>query len=312
MKRLIPAIPAFEDDRSYRKSRRRSDVWLPAIRHICLTHDLPTCSLTQINDGSHITFRAGQTHVIKLSPDAEMEEVMLRRLEGYLPVGIPSVVASGRLEGWPYVAMSQVEGTRLDHIWHTLDLQNKKTIVVELAALIIKLQEFPVEGLDDLERFKTLDAHQIGLLAGQLRDGGLAEHLVAEVPAYFEAAAPLYPDGTHPSLVLCDIQPEHLFCTERANEWRITGMVDFADASLAPKEHELGTPIINLMAGNEEVIETFLRAYGYKSTDLGAPLARRLTALFLYEPGLWLMLAHFPKGTPDALEEVQKILFPFS
>lgn len=90
-------------------------------------------------------------------------------------------------------------------------------------------------------------------------------------------------------------------------------MVDFSDAVLAPREHKLGTPIILLMAGNEDLVRTFLMAYGYEASDLTLHLAKRLTSLFLYDPKLWLMRTRIPESeTLRTLEDFQSALFPFT
>lgn len=191
-------IPIFEDDSDYLKNRYRSEIWLPAIEHICKEHGLPADEPRQIKDGSHVIFAVGREHGVKISPDAPDEIVMREQLQGRPCVEIPHTIASGEPDEWPFFAMSRVGGSRLDTIWPDLTAENGRTLVCDLTQLILSLQRVPTDAFGDLERYPIIDAGDPKLLLDRLRQHGDPAHLIAQVSAYLKTAALLYPAGTDP------------------------------------------------------------------------------------------------------------------
>ncbi len=75
-------------------------------------------------DGTVLVALLGRELVLKLYPPFlrdhfEFERAMLGHLQGRLTLPTPHLVDSAEHAGWPYLVMTQLPGTPLDHVWGT-------------------------------------------------------------------------------------------------------------------------------------------------------------------------------------------------
>ena len=103
-------LPSLVEEDDYHPLFANDDVWLPAIRAICRRHGISTDELKRTVLGTHVVFKAGD-YIVKLfcrfwPHDYTVEAACLSGLTG-LP--IPQLVATGELEGWPYLIMTVLD-----------------------------------------------------------------------------------------------------------------------------------------------------------------------------------------------------------
>ena len=132
MDRLLPLfahmgeLPIIIDHEEFYATRSDEALYLPAIQEICRRHDLSTDNLSKYPGGGMIVFAIGQGHVIKLYapfwPHHYKVEIASHKcIYDKLGVDTPQVIATGQLEGWPYLVMSQLKGEPFFPLWLNLD-----------------------------------------------------------------------------------------------------------------------------------------------------------------------------------------------
>lgn len=306
-----PLIRATLDN--YEKIRLRSEVWSPIIEIICQRHQIPVGRLFQFRPGSNIIFAVGAHYVVKLfceTQQYESERLLLSRLGRELGVEIPQIHADGDIENWPYLVMTRLHGKRLDACWWRLHAVEKTAIVEDLGRILARLHQVPTEGMEELEQLPELTPERISEIVSQERENGVPEHLLVQIPPFFESVQPLLLPDTPRVITLMDAQPEHLLCHEKDGRWRITGFVDFADATLAYCEYDFPLPIIRLMPAQPQLLRSFLLAYGYDESQLTESLGRRFLAVLINAGFLTDALSdHFGPTPIQWLEQIQTALF---
>ncbi len=170
-------------------------------------------------------------YVLRIHQDNALEgEARLLRL---LPTGIPHapVVAAG--EGW--IVQKRVSGEPLSAVWRSLDATKQRAAAQQLAAILINLHQLRISGMPSLSPgwFAAILPDTILKLAAQLRarDPALLDAVIQFTRRTMtEVTPPLRWGFVHRALHF-----DHVLW----NGERITALLDFEYAVLAPRELEL-------------------------------------------------------------------------
>ena len=236
---------------------RDDAVWRPAIDVIAQRHRLGS-DWGRPADGSNVVF-LGDDVVIKLfSPtwgeEARIEAASLAACSGRLPVAVPEVVATGELEGWPYLVMSRLVGRSLGAIWPTVDGKVGADLLRQTGQLLAAIHDVPPPpGLPNAWRQFELPIADV--VTKHERDKAPAAW-VAEIETLLRDPTALCGPSV---LVHGDVHPAHLLVDA---DLRLCGLFDFADCMVGPAVYDVGATSCLMAVHVDGGAETFYRAYG--------------------------------------------------
>ncbi len=290
------------------------------IRKILAQHNLPFNALTLFSEGSNIVFSCDNKLVIKLFPPFHKdqfasERLILKALEGKLSVKTPVLKFEGELAGWPYIIMTQLEGTLLETLWHNLDQNNKLVIMQELGSLIREVHSLPTQGLEAIDcHWKQFIENQIMGCIENHKVKNLSKSLLQQVPSYIDVMKESLLSIEEPVILTGEYTPMNFLVTNIDGIWHIAGLIDFGDAMLGHYKYDLLGPGAFLIQGDTELLKTFLRAYGFLPSELNEELSQQLTALMLLHKysnlDVQVRIADW-KNKVTSLKELERLVWGF-
>ncbi|KYF94114.1 hypothetical protein BE20_56260 [Sorangium cellulosum] len=315
-------FPPFDDAAGFDRIRAHLDAFLPAIRAVCERHGLAASGLAAFERGTNVVVSNDAGQIIKLFPpflrhQFEAERLALGRVHGKVPVATPEILREGELDGWPYLVMSRLPGRTLEEVWPALGGAERAEALARIGEIMTAAHALPTGGLESLDLgWDAFVERQIAGCEGRHRRMRLPERLVAQIPAYLGSARPLLPTSVIPVLLTGEYTPENLLVTQTGGAWRVTGMIDFADACLGPAEYDLLGPCLFLAAGSAELQRAFLVACGtgIADADLTPALSRKLMALALLHRysnlGYQIRIEGW-ESQASSLSELEQLIWPF-
>lgn len=280
----LNSINSFEE---FEQLKLSSTFFEKVMEEILTNHHFPLKPLALFSEGTNIVFSYDNNLVIKLYPpfhqdQFESERLVLRALEKKLSIDAPSIRYEGDIADWPYIIMTQLDGTLLETLWPTLDHNNKLVIIREIGALIKEVHSLPTTGLE------SIDCHWTNFINNQIKHC-VAHHqtknlpipLLEQIPAYIEEIDKTLSPIDKPVLLTGEYTPMNFLVTQLDGVWHLSGLIDFGDTMLGHCQYDLLGPGAFLIQGNKELLSTFLSAYGYLPNELNSELSHKLTALML-------------------------------
>ncbi|CAN5441483.1 aminoglycoside 3'-phosphotransferase/choline kinase family protein [soil metagenome] len=280
----LPHLHSFEE---YEHFKLNTHLLEKAVNEVIQRHELKELPLILFSEGTNIVFAHGKHRVIKIFPPFHQEQfkselLVLQHLQGKLSVQTPIVEYYGEISDWPYIVMTQLEGTILENLWEKIDHSNKIIIIRELGALIQEVHALSTDGLEAIDcHWEIFIKKQIAQCMEQHRSAKLPEFLLQQISNYLEPIKESLSQITKPVLLTGEYTPMNFLVNKIAGIWHIAGLIDFGDAMLGLPEYDLLGPGDFLIQGNKELLTTFLTAYGYLPEIMTAALSHKLTALTL-------------------------------
>jgi hygromycin-B 7''-O-kinase len=314
----LTLLPQPRDLADYARARQRSELWRPALRAICARHGLDADPLEPfLPTGTHVAFAAGRGHVVKLFArfwprDFAVESACAGSVRD-LGVEVPEIVASGEIEGWPYLVLRRLGGVRLDRAWPRLDASSRAAIAEDLGAFAARLHALPLRGLDALPRdWEGFVREQRGRCVERHRSHGASEAWLAALPGFLEGALGPTP-GARRVFLHADLCDDNLLVREEGGHARLGAVLDFADARIGDPEYEFAGPSLFLASPDGALQHALLRVYGCAERDLDEALALRLTAWVLLHRYVHLSEVLTRLGSPAPRDPVAlaRRLWPF-
>lgn len=284
LNQTLASIKSFEE---FETLKQNSNTFKHVVREILVRHHLPLSPLTSFSEGSNIVFSYEDRLVIKLYPpfhqdQFKSERLILKALEGNLSVKTPALKGEGEIAGWPYIIMTQLEGTLLETLWDTLDHHNKLIIMDELGSLIREVHSLPTQGLKSIDcHWKMFIENQIKACLDNHRIKNLPLWFLQQIPSYIETLKAALLEIEKPVILTGEYTPMNFLVTHFDGVWHISGLIDFGDAMLGHPKYDLLGPGAFLIQGNKDLLKAFLKAYGFSPHELNADLSRHLMALIL-------------------------------
>jgi hygromycin-B 7''-O-kinase len=104
---------------------------------------------------------------------------------------------------------------------------------------------------------------------------------------------------------------QHVYVSERAGKFELSGLLDFADARSGPAEYELAAPVAFVFRGERGLLRAFLLAYGIPERQLTPHYAQTLLAWNLCHrfANLARELALLHPPLPETFEELAERLY---
>ncbi|MGW3071317.1 MULTISPECIES: phosphotransferase family protein [unclassified Kitasatospora] len=282
-------------------------VMRPGAEALCARLGVGGLPLERFAEGSVPVYAVGDALVLKLFPaasarDGIVEERVLSRLDGALPVPTPSVHAAGEyVNGWRHVLMSRLPGKGLAPAWPRIPRADRERIARECGEALAALHALDPGPLADTlgpgDWPDFLTGQRAGAVARQ-RDRGLTEDWLEQIPDFL-AAAPL-PAAPERALLHTEFMREHLL-TDPADGWRLTGLVDFEPAMIGDPAYDLVAVGLFTTRADPHLLGRLLDAYGRRFEPR---LLMAYTLLHLYSDLPWYLRELNPSArTLDALAE---------
>lgn len=244
--------------------------WRGVIESLAAEHSAEP--VVQMEAGTVLVALLGSTLAIKLYPPFlrdhfNFECAMLGRLgersgehsggrsSGRLQVPTPRLLKTGEREGWPWLLMSQLHGEPLTAVWPKLDEPAKCALLSTLGALAAEVHALPV---GDMARhappWADFLAGQRARCHGRQQRTGLPPHLLLQLDSFLLGDLPVGPDV----ILTGEYTPMNLL----AQHGRLSGMFDFGDGLVGPREYDWLGPMAFLAAGHAGRCSAFMDGYG--------------------------------------------------
>ena len=276
-------------------------------------HGLAHAHVQRYGSGSVPVYALGAEQVLKLFPPDQasyfdVEARVLRFLGTALLVPTPEVAAAGTLEGWHYIVMTQLRGTRLVDAWPELPVHDRDRLADDLGHALAALHRLDVTRLGPIEPlWGAFVQAQTATAVERQRERGLAPHWLAQIPAFLDAWKPALPGA--PVLLHTEVMREHLLVERGADGWRLSGLFDFEPAMLGDPNYEFASVGLFTACGDSGFLRRILRAYGRRDAQLSAALSCRFMAhalLHRYSNLPWYLERLPPQGATTLEELAQR------
>jgi hygromycin-B 7''-O-kinase len=304
----------FDSEAHYRAHLTDTNFWQPMISDVLRRHNLEVADapITAGFNGTNPVFLLANL-VVKFfghRPTWQAawatECAAHQRLAQDEAICAPRIMAQGELfpsspAPWPYIVSTRIPGASWEH--SVLTPEQQHGIVRELGAQLQRIHALPVHGVSHGdEHWGALDVP-----AAAVRSS-LPQHLVGQVDDFLATLEPfdrVFVNG--------DIVAMHVF----VNEGRLSGIIDWGDATVTDRHYEIGKIYTSLFPGNKALLRTLLDAANWPVTR---SFARQSLGMALYRQAVGLTQHHtfdifyklpdiFPFEELKSLEELAHMLF---
>jgi hygromycin-B 7''-O-kinase len=305
--------PAAHDDAGWDATLADDRALDAGIGAVLARHGLAHVQRVRYDSGSLPVYAVGREHVLKLFPPYEhghatVEARMLATVQDALPIPTPRVVAAERHDGWPYILMSQLHGTRLVDAWPTLPQPARDHLADALGETLAALHALDTAPLADLPpRWDAFIADQVASATQRQSKRGLDPYWLTRVDDFLARWMPPRPQRL--ALLHTEIMREHLLVDADGNA---SGLFDFEPAMVGATEYEFASVGIFFACGDARALRRTLLAYGYAPHQLDAALQCRFmayTLLHRYSHLRWY-LERIPAGNATTLEQLATRWWP--
>lgn len=326
---VLPVIRSWEQ---WGKVFTDVPTWTPAVHEIGRRAGLPVDTIEAGYPGTNAVFivNAGsdsRTYVVKIYCPYCREDFTLERtlhpLLSQIPgFPAPALMGEGVLEGemaWPYLILSFLPGQPIREVRADIPRSNLLAIARDLGHHVRALHGISrsdLSGLDSLlPDWETTAQQQLAHTVAQLSDKEiLSPSLVAQIPDFVATIMEESPPS-EPVLVSGDLTEDHVLLQCREGRWQISGIIDFADALIAPREYEWVALWFGALDRDPECLQAFMQGYGLDGALEPGFRRRALAFTFLHEFGALMIDSVLKRmGRPEVrtLEQLQDLLWAIS
>ncbi|MFN3430315.1 MAG: phosphotransferase family protein [Candidatus Sericytochromatia bacterium] len=298
---------------AYGAYRKDVEGWLPHLAELARRHGLND-ELTPILSGSNLIATAGPEVILKVyappfATDFAVELAGLKAAHGRLGVPVPEVLDEGVHHGWPYMVLRRLPGVMMQTAWKHVSAPERVRLAEQLGEVVRALHGLPLEHVEPLrmEWPAFVRRQAAGSMALQ-REAGLSEAWLDQLPEYLRHAEAEAAREFAPVLLHADLTDHNLLVVEEDGRWSLSAVLDFADATVGPREYELMAACIGGLDAEPGLLRPFLLAAGFDSEELGPEFRRRaflytLLHRFTHLPGIMRRARISPEvATFEALE----------
>jgi Ser/Thr protein kinase RdoA (MazF antagonist) len=297
--RLRP--PSIASVEAYGQCFTDAGYWRPYVEAVCSRHGLsPIATVRAGLPGTFPTFIVNERHVVKLFGDLfdgaasfRAERAMYDLLAAEPAIPAPAPIASGTLFAaakgwpWPYLVLEALPGDSLGQVAGQVSFEDKLGICRFLGPIVRQLHTLmPTPGSalaltwETFERF--LAELRAGCVARHRAWGTLPARLIDELDAALPPLADLIDPAQPPSVLHGDLNDDHLLGSFVGECWQPRGIIDFGDALVGDRVHELVALHLGLFRGDKRLLRAFLDAYGFDAALQRAFVCRAMALTLLY------------------------------
>lgn len=295
--------------------------WRAAIVEVCAAHGIACDVVSAFADGSNLVAAVDDRWIVKIFPPFhrhqwESERRVLAHLRGdTLPLKVPRLIAEGtRDDGWPFVIMDKLPGLALITCWNEVGTQDRARVVEQIGATMAAVHRLPLGEL------ASLPPDWPSFLRDQ-KATCRKRHTALGVPRWFENGldglvrewAPENEAGDR-VLLTGEYTPFNLLVERDAMGWQLTGMIDFGDAMVGPRDYDFLGPSMFSCGGDPLLITALLRGYFGEARPMTLQTRMRfmaLAALHRYANfSVQLCIPNWPERA-DSFEALAELVWPW-
>ena len=313
---FIP-VEIIENEKSWMERRCDSSLWNPVVETILDGHkDLLGLSVTYYKTGSAVVSAIGQKAVVKILPPEDIdcfnkELCALTICNKGLDIPTPVVIGSGRFEGCPYLVMEQLEGQQLSEVWDSMSLDKQTHIIDSIGKLSKSLHRLSTDD-DSSLNFLGIDGpnfikKQIETATKRQHSRKLPDKWCSQIDSFLAKHSESLLAGCSKALLHTEIMTDHFLIEQKAGQWKISGLFDFADSMLGNPYYELSAVGLFISAGNRKLLQTFLLSYRFSEDELNEEFSQRMMAWTLchkYCHIPWYLEMNSPSRDETTLEHL--------
>lgn len=279
---------------------------------------IPSKHSPRLYMGKSPVFRVGEDSILKLIPpywteDAAREVAALQTVPPGGPVATPGVLGLDMVEGWTVLLMRCLPGEILREVWPALGHEERARLALQLGSIAAWLHQLHIPEGSRLayDWSMRLASEQQSIEAGFAQDNTPAA-LRASWPAFLQAVGPIPSTGDPLVLLHGDLSAVNLLVEQNAGSWRITGLLDFGDASLGQSIHDWLSPGVHDFRGDRTLLEAFADGYGLPASKRTSAFQARLLAHTILYYGWPFLSRTFPLQQATTWEDVASIVWPLT
>jgi hygromycin-B 7''-O-kinase len=274
--------PAFFDE-TFRPDHA---AWRAAVVEVCAGHGIECDVVSAFTDGSNLVAAVDDRCIVKIFPPFhrhqwESERRALAHLRGeLLPLKVPVLIAEGtRDDGWPYVIMGKLPGVALATCWNEIDPQDRARLIEQIGSTMAAVHRLPLGELASLPP-------EWGSFLRNQKANCWKRHAALGVPEWFEKGLEglvreWAPESEAEGRVLLtgEYTPFNLLVQRGATGWQLTGMIDFGDAMVGPREYDFLGPSMFSCRGEPLLVAALSRGYFGEAQPMNRQTRMRFMAL---------------------------------
>ncbi|HEX8220134.1 MAG TPA: aminoglycoside phosphotransferase family protein [Chloroflexia bacterium] len=303
-------------------NRVMSDVpdafWGPALTALRARLELPPGPWRRLPTGKNVVLELGDEAILKLIPpcwaeDAGREAAALRLVPAGGPVATPALLASEELEGWTVLLLQRMPGAILAERWQSLEGAQRVRLVAQLGAAAAWLHSVPVPEGSPLPYDWAAHLRQdMEDAPRQLSVAGAPQALQDSWDGFLRSVGPLPAPDSRLVLLHGDLSFGNVLVQEHAGDLRVTGLLDFGDASLGEAVHDWLSPGVHNFGGDAAVVNAFFDGYGLPRSERTPALQSHLLARSLLYYGWGYLARKFPLAEATSWAEVAGVVWPMA
>lgn len=327
-----PDLPTIRTWADWAKIFTDVDVWADAVRAIADRAGLPIHTIEAGYPGTNAVFvvnshtGAGDApaFVVKIyapfcHEDYELERELHPLLSQHPSLPTPRLLGHGTLMDeidWPYLVLSFLPGAPIREVRSVISPVELVSISEDLGGLVRALHRIPITSIQSLpsspEAWRAAGTRHLEQTVEHLRaEAALPLALLDAIPGF---VAPMLQPASPPELVFVtgDLTEDHVLLQREEAHWTISGLIDFADALIAPRAYEWPALWFGALGRDTASLHAFMKAYD-PSQSLDAAFYRRAMAFTLLHEFGGLMITETLRrmGLPEprTLDELQTLLW---
>ncbi|MFZ0549015.1 MAG: aminoglycoside phosphotransferase family protein [Candidatus Promineifilaceae bacterium] len=250
-------------------------LWQPVVRRICETTGVAKAEHIEAGfPGSSAVFVVDREVVVKIfAPflvmdfhhEVETYQLIGGRLDPYMPELLAHGVYPDQID-WHYIVISFLPGSSIREVRDEIPPGEKSAIAQELGWYIRRLHSTP---FDEAKVLKAKTADWYAFL-GERRKACLEElrdkttlslPVLRQIVGLLTSNIFLPPKNFRPCLLNGDLTEDHLLLEKRLGEWRISGLIDWADSLVGAVEYEWVALWFGLCGQDVTMFREVLKAY---------------------------------------------------
>jgi Ser/Thr protein kinase RdoA (MazF antagonist) len=276
----LPVVASWEE-----WGRIFTDVatWTPAVREIARRAALPVTSIEAGYPGTNAVFLVNAyagagadppPYVVKIYcpfclEDFTLEQTLHPLLTVHPDLPVPAVLGQGVLKGemdWPYLILSFLSGDAIRDARPVISHPNLLSISRHLGRSVKALHRVPRSSFLSLEPllgdWDVLSEQYLAKTIEHLtRNQVLPQPLIEQIPDFVTSVLSRQPYTTS-VLVNGDLTEDHLLVEkEETGEWHMSGLIDFADALIAPPAYEWVALWFGALDRDRGCLQAFMESY---------------------------------------------------
>lgn len=298
----------------FRENHKNDTLWDEVIQTILHQENLQYDTFSRFPMGGNIVYEMDNQMVLKLfapfdSREFEIESEVLEKTDwSKVEIQVPHMIGKGIFNGWHYLLMTRVPGELLIDMWEELSFEERIMVARDLGKLINQMHRLDVTVYEKLDRsFDRWIMNQKEQAREHHEKTGLSPKLVKEVQSYVSTFQP-----TGESVLLTgEYTPFNLLVNQVAGQWKLTGLIDFADCFVGESTYDFLGPILFNFYKEQGLTQAFLSGYGL---ELSEELRLKLMQLLLLHR--FSHLPNYMEGTiemddVESLEALLKLFFSY-